>query len=155
MLKKDRSLSYTTHKNEPKMDSRLECNSWNHKTFGNKQRKSLLDISFVNEFMDITLTYVLSCFSHVWLCAMDWSLQGSSVHGILQARILEWVAVSFSRGSSRARDWTCVSWFLTTEPPEKPGCLVVWINSVPTEMKIEHLVIISIDFCFFILCGFF
>ena len=32
---------------------------------------------------------------------MDYSLPGSSVHGILQARILEWVAVSFSRGSSQ------------------------------------------------------
>ena len=35
------------------------------------------------------------------LCnAMDWTLPGSSVHGILQTRILEWVAISFSRGSS-------------------------------------------------------
>ena len=34
---------------------------------------------------------------------------GSSVHGILQARILEWVAISFSRGSSQPRDWTRVS----------------------------------------------
>ena len=33
---------------------------------------------------------------------------GSSVHGILQARILEWVAISFSRGSSRLRDRTWV-----------------------------------------------
>ena len=40
---------------------------------------------------------------------MDCSLPGSSVHGILQARILEWVAISFSRGSSRPRDWTRVS----------------------------------------------
>jgi len=32
------------------------------------------------------------------------SLPGSSVHGILQARVLEWVAISFSRGSSRPRD---------------------------------------------------
>ena len=31
---------------------------------------------------------------------MDWSPQGLSVHGIVQARILEWVAISFSRGSS-------------------------------------------------------
>ena len=31
---------------------------------------------------------------------MDYSLPGSSVHGIFQARILEWVAISFSRGSS-------------------------------------------------------
>ena len=35
---------------------------------------------------------------------MDYSPPGSSVHGILQARILEWVAVSFSRGSSQPRD---------------------------------------------------
>ena len=34
---------------------------------------------------------------------------GSSVHGILQARILEWVAISSSRGSSWPRDWTCGS----------------------------------------------
>ena len=37
---------------------------------------------------------------------MDCTLPNSSVPGILQARILEWVAVSFSRGSSRPRDWT-------------------------------------------------
>ena len=44
---------------------------------------------------------LLSCFSRVRLCdLMDYSLQGSSVHGILQARILEWVATSSSRGSS-------------------------------------------------------
>ena len=35
---------------------------------------------------------------------MDYSLPGSSVHGILQARILQWVAISFSRGSSQPRD---------------------------------------------------
>ena len=40
---------------------------------------------------------------------MDYILPGSSVHGILQARILEWVAISFSRGSSWPRDWTWVS----------------------------------------------
>ena len=40
---------------------------------------------------------------------MDCSLPGSSIHGILQARILEWVAFSFSRGSYRPRDWTQVS----------------------------------------------
>ena len=37
---------------------------------------------------------------------MDCSLPGSSVHGILQARMLEWVAVPSSRGSSRTRDQT-------------------------------------------------
>ena len=40
---------------------------------------------------------------------MDCSPLGPSVHGILQARILEWVAISFSRGSSQARDRTQVS----------------------------------------------
>ena len=39
---------------------------------------------------------------------MDYSLAGSPVHGILQAKILEWVAISFSRGSSRLRDQTCI-----------------------------------------------
>ena len=37
---------------------------------------------------------------------MDCSLQGFSVHGIFHARALEWVAISFSRGASRPRDWT-------------------------------------------------
>ena len=40
---------------------------------------------------------------------MDYSLPGSSVHGIFQARVLEWVAISFSRVSSRPRDRTQVS----------------------------------------------
>ena len=40
---------------------------------------------------------------------VDCSPLGSSVHGILQARILEWVAISFSRGSFQPRDWTRVS----------------------------------------------
>ena len=54
---------------------------------------------------------------------MDCSPPGSSVHGILQAKILEWVVISFSRGSSWPRDWTRVSClaggFFTTEPPRK------------------------------------
>ena len=40
---------------------------------------------------------------------MDCSPPGSSVHGVLQARVLEWVSIPFSRGSSRLRDWTQVS----------------------------------------------
>ena len=48
--------------------------------------------------------------SRVRLCdPMDCSPPGSSVHGILQARILEWDAISFSRGSSWPRNWTQVS----------------------------------------------
>ena len=41
---------------------------------------------------------------------MDCSLPGSSVHGILQARIVEWVAIPFSRGSFQTRDQTQVSY---------------------------------------------
>ena len=40
---------------------------------------------------------------------MDYSLPGSSVHGIFQARILEWVFISFSRGPFQPRDQTHIS----------------------------------------------
>jgi len=40
---------------------------------------------------------------------MDCSLPGSSVHGIFQATVLEWIAISFSKGSSQPRDRTRVS----------------------------------------------
>ena len=40
---------------------------------------------------------------------MDGSLRGSAIHGIFQARILEWAAIFFSRGSSQPRDRTQVS----------------------------------------------
>ena len=44
---------------------------------------------------------MLSCFSRVSFCdSVDYSLLGSSVHGILQARVLKWVAMPFSMGSS-------------------------------------------------------
>ena len=42
---------------------------------------------------------------------MDWSFPGSSVHGIIQARILEWVAMPFSNGFSWPSVWTWVSCF--------------------------------------------
>ena len=56
---------------------------------------------------------------------MDYSLPRSSVHGILQARILEWVAMYSSRGSSQPRNQTGVSciagrYFLPAELPGKP-----------------------------------
>ena len=65
---------------------------------------------------------VLSHFSCILLFATLWTIASSSVHGILQARILEWVAVSSSRGSSHHRDRTWVSctagrFFTTGEAP--------------------------------------
>ena len=56
---------------------------------------------------------------------MDYSPSSSSVHGISQARILELVAISFSRESSQPGDRTCISCiagvFFTAEPSEKPS----------------------------------
>ena len=55
---------------------------------------------------------------------MECSPPASSVYGIFQARILEWVATSYSKGFSWPRDWTQVSCFadefFTAEPPGKP-----------------------------------
>ena len=57
-----------------------------------------------------THTHTLSHFSRVQLCeSMDCSPPGSSVHGILQASIVEWVAMPSSRESSQSRDRTHVS----------------------------------------------
>ena len=54
---------------------------------------------------------------HVWLFAppKHCSLPGSSVHGILQARTLEWVAMPSSRGFSQPRDWTQICNLLTED----------------------------------------
>ena len=58
-----------------------------------------------------TCACVLSCWVESNSCGpMDWSPPASSVHGIFQARILEWVAISSSRGSSWPRDQTRVSY---------------------------------------------
>ena len=50
----------------------------------------------------------LQSYPTVW-DPVDRSPPGSSFRGILQARVLEWVAVPFSRGSSGLRDQTCIS----------------------------------------------
>ena len=60
-----------------------------------------------SRFGSVVVLVVQSCLT---LCnPMDCSLPCYFVHGTLQARILEWVAISFSRGSSRPRDLTWVS----------------------------------------------
>ena len=58
---------------------------------------------------------------------MDCSPPGSSVHGILQARTLEWVAISFSKGSSQHRDQTQIS------------CLLHWqVGSLPLRQEAQR-----------------
>ena len=76
----------------------------------------------------------------VTLCdSMDSSPPGSSVHGILQARILEWVAMPSSRGSSQPRDWTQVSHIAG-------GFFTIWVTRevhlsiyLSTYLSINHL----------------
>ena len=59
---------------------------------------------------ELCMLHAQSLLSCLTLCdPMDCSPPGSSVHGILQARILEWVARSSFRGSSQSRNQTCVS----------------------------------------------
>ena len=77
-----------------------------------------------------------SCRTNLCMCAQSFqccptlwaptncSLPGSSIHEIFQARILEWVAMPSSRGSSWLRDWTCISYiagrFFTAESLGSP-----------------------------------
>ena len=65
---------------------------------------------------------------------MDCSSPGSSNSWISQARILNWVASSFSRGPSWSRDWTCIccieDGFFTTKPPGKPFFLIIKSNMI-------------------------
>ena len=75
------------------------------------------------------LFFVVQSLSHIGLFCdpMNCNPLDFSVHGIFQARILEWVVISFSKGSSQPRDWTsvtCISCiagiFFTNELPGKP-----------------------------------
>ena len=86
-------------------------------------------------FLKVKVLIAQSCPT---LCdPMDCSSPGSSVHGILQARILEWVAISFSRGTSGPKDQTWVSWitvrfFTIWATREAPGKWLrdrVWVLS--------------------------
>ena len=80
---------------------------------------------------------------------MDCSPPGSSVHGISQARTLEWVATPFSRGSSQPRDQTPVSYpagrfftiWATREAPVEPSAKLKWgplIRGGSVSVTIEH-----------------
>ena len=81
-----------------------------------------ISLEFISEgeWMDhrVNMFYFLRNYETIFqLCLTlcdprDYSLPGSSVQGILQARITQWVAISFSRESPRPRDWICVSLYL-------------------------------------------
>ena len=79
---------------------------WNSKQLTHRY---LLMKHSLSSFIDLCM-HTKSLQSCPTLCdPMDSSPPGSSAHGISQARILEWVAISFSRGSSWPRDRTCIS----------------------------------------------
>ena len=97
---------------------------------------SCVTLSKLLKFSNLQFPYlwnesvVQSCRS---LCnCLDRSLSGSPVHGIRQAKILEWVAILFSKGSSQPRDQTrsppLQADSLPSEPPEKPifTCKLCW-----------------------------
>ena len=92
---------------------------WSPGRSGVHQVSSLWSYSFtllftLSSFQKVLVHVVVQSLTHVWLfCSpMGCSLPGSSDHGISQIRILEWVAISYSRGSSWPRDRTCISWIL-------------------------------------------
>ena len=99
-----------------------------------------------NYHHDLILNHfcVLSHFSRVLLLATLWTVthQGCSVHGILQARILEWVTIPSSRGSSLPRDQTPGSCFtgrfLTTEPSGKPWNIFVSLKRNLMPVTLYH-----------------
>ena len=96
--------------------SKLYLGNHSHHEFEVKQLKSSGSVEWVSEVAQSCLT----------LCdPMDCSWPGSSHHGILQARILEWVAISFSRGSSWSRDQTQV-------PRIVDGSFTIWATSETT-----------------------
>ena len=84
---------------------------------------------------------------------MDCSPPGSSIHRISQARILEWVAIPFSRGSSWPRDRTGVSWIScigrqilyhqATWEGDDPDLLVSWLIQVLAYCRLNHWLPIS------------
>ena len=86
--------------------------------------------SLISNLISIICFILLCCYCLIdkkcpYFCdPMDYSLPGSSIHGISQARILEWVAISFSRGSSWPRDWTQVSCIASR-------LLTIWANREP------------------------
>ena len=108
----------------------------------------------------ITTFYVHAKLPHSCptLCKpMDCSPTASSVYGISQARILEWVAMSSSRGSSPPRDQThifCSSCFaggfFTAKPPGKPNSIVsgtLFINKLKASVYKDIFLLIKLFIC--------
>ena len=88
-------------------------------------------------YLDIGPLWKWKSHSCVRFCnPMDCSPPGSSVHRILQVRVLEWIAISFSKGSSWPSDWTRVSYvagrFLTNWATREAAAAAKSLQSCPT-----------------------
>ena len=96
------------------------CNSWGRRELDTTERLNWAELSLYCH----RLCLIAKSCSTLSQSQGLYSLPGSSVHGISQARIVEWVASSFPRESSRPRDWTyvcCIAGgFFATKPPGKP-----------------------------------
>ena len=89
------------------------CSPWDHKELVTTEQLNWTDKYSRNTRKKATGNYhpYRGAQLYLTLCdCMSCSPPGSSVHGILQARILEWVAISFSWWSSQPGDWTGISW---------------------------------------------
>ena len=91
----------------------LKCHSQNNYEWCDHDHEISLQPDFCTAFCRGSSHVCVYVFSHLVVPALcnplDYSPPGSSVHGILQTRILGWVAISSPRGSCQPRDWTCVS----------------------------------------------
>ena len=126
------ALTFQSHSSLQKIkqggDSYLSFSS--SENWGGRKKKMSSDMSCQNQECE----WVLCAYSCLTLCnPIDYSPPGSSVHGIILARILEWVTISFCRGSSKPREQTHIFYVsctgrhiivclfvFTTEPPGKP-----------------------------------
>ena len=86
-----------------------------HTTINIFLRNQLACLNFILKWYILVLYMLYMCAKSLQSCptpcnTMDHSVPGSFVHGILQAKILEWVAMPFSRGSSPPRYWTHISY---------------------------------------------
>ena len=101
--------------------------------------------SIMGNFLSITVYPFVCVLSHVWLpLPFDYSPSGSSVHGMFQARILEWVAISSSRGSSQPWDQThiCVEGgFFTADPLGRLfyGASYPWFQGTFSSISLENI----------------
>ena len=101
----------------------------------------------------VDVVYTLSCVQ-LFCHPVDCGLPGSTVHGISQARILEWIAISFLRGSSQLGiepiSPAFAGRFFTTEPPGKSNNLVVKFLFLSHFCVLEHLLPLSLQWGRFI-----